>query len=115
MTAAGRSFTVVPGGGDDQLAALRRRCAAVERAASELAEDVRRLTGEVTTLVERPTTQPKAVSVDDAAQLLGLGRSSLYELIETGRIRSVKVGSRRLVPMAAIDEFLSGALRVEAS
>ncbi len=106
MTATGRSFAVVPGGADDQLASLRRRCASAERAASELAEEVRRLAGEVTELVERPAVQPKAVSVDDAAQLLGLCRSSLYDLLAAGRIRSVKVGSRRLVPTAAIDQFL---------
>ncbi|MGI8753325.1 MAG: excisionase family DNA-binding protein [Acidimicrobiales bacterium] len=79
-----------------------------------MADEVRRLAGEVTELVERPVVQPKAVSVDDAAQLLGLGRSSLYDLLEVGRIRSVKVGSRRLVPTAAIDEFLGAPPRAEA-
>jgi excisionase family DNA binding protein len=114
MTASGRSFAIVAGGADDQLASLRRRCAAAERAAHDLADEVRRLAGEVTELVERPPAQPKAVSIDGAARLLGLGRSSLYDLLETGRIRSVKVGSRRLVPTAALDEFLSGAPTVEA-
>lgn len=108
MTTTRHSLAVVSGREDDQLVALRRRCAAAERAAHELAEEVRRLAGEVTELVERPVVPPKAVSVETAAQLLGVSRTSLYELLETGTIRSVKVGSRRLIPTVALDGFLTG-------
>ncbi|MGH9107291.1 MAG: helix-turn-helix domain-containing protein [Acidimicrobiales bacterium] len=92
---------------DFDLALVRRRCTAAEAAALELAEEVKQLAKAVTELVERPAPQPRAVSVEVAARLLGLSRSSLYELLERGALRSVKVGGRRLVPVAAIDDFLS--------
>jgi excisionase family DNA binding protein len=47
--------------------------------------------------------------VEEAAQLLGIGRSLVYDLIREGRLRSVKVGSRRIIPLTAIDDFLAAA------
>ena len=41
-------------------------------------------------------------SVDEAAAMLGIGRSALYAELQAGRLRSVKVGRRRLVPSGAI-------------
>ena len=48
------------------------------------------------------------LSIDQAARALGIGRTALYSEIWAGRIRSVKVGRRRLVPSSAISEFASG-------
>ena len=47
------------------------------------------------------------VSVDSAAEALGLRRSMLYELLAKGQLRSVKVGSRRLIPAEALREFVA--------
>ena len=41
-------------------------------------------------------------------QLLGIGRNTVYALLRSGRIRSVKVGSRYLVTQEALHEFLTG-------
>jgi excisionase family DNA binding protein len=73
-----------------------------------LAEQVARLAATVTELVERPAPVPPSVSVEEAARLLGLGRSNLFELMDSGELRSVVVGSRRLVPRRALEEFLAG-------
>lgn len=102
-----RAASVVPV--DVDLAAVRRRCAAAEAAALELVREVRQLATAITEFVERPVMKPRAVSVQLAARLLGLSRTSLYELLDCGALRSVKVGGRRLVPMAAIDDLLSVA------
>jgi excisionase family DNA binding protein len=59
------------------------------------------------------TQQPRLLRVEEAAQLLGIGRSLAYHLIRTGRLRSIKIGSRRLVPLAAIDEAISALLEEE--
>jgi excisionase family DNA binding protein len=48
------------------------------------------------------------LSIEQAAQALGIGRTALYSEIWAGRIRSVKVGRRRLVPSSAISEVASG-------
>jgi excisionase family DNA binding protein len=54
-------------------------------------------------LVNEP---PRCLRVEDAARLLNVGRSTAYDLIRTGRLRSVKIGRRRLVPRDALDELL---------
>jgi len=35
-----------------------------------------------------------------------MGRNLAYELVHSGRVRVVRLGSRILVPTSAIDEFL---------
>ena len=42
-----------------------------------------------------------------ACQTLGLGRTSVYAAMSSGRLRSVTVGRRRLVPDDAIDDFIA--------
>jgi excisionase family DNA binding protein len=44
--------------------------------------------------------------VDEAAAALRLSRSVLYELIRSGQLRTVKAGRRRLVPVAALTEYV---------
>ena len=46
------------------------------------------------------------MSVEEAARVLGIGRSSCYEAVARGEIRSVRVGRRRLIPRWVIDEML---------
>ena len=48
-----------------------------------------------------------AYSIPEAVQITGVGRSRLYQEIESGRLRSVKVGRRTLIPANAIDEWLA--------
>jgi excisionase family DNA binding protein len=49
----------------------------------------------------------RLLSIEQAARALGIGRTALYSEIGAGRIRSVKVGRRRLVPSSAISEVAS--------
>lgn len=37
---------------------------------------------------------------------LSIGRSKVFELIETGTLRSIKIGKRRLVPESALAEYI---------
>ena len=50
---------------------------------------------------------PVLYRVDEAATALRLSRSVLYELIRSGRLRTVKVGRRRLVPVDALGECVA--------
>jgi excisionase family DNA binding protein len=43
------------------------------------------------------------------AAMGGIGRSALYGLLSSGDLRSVKVGRRRLIPSAAIREYVERA------
>jgi excisionase family DNA binding protein len=51
--------------------------------------------------------EPLAVSVEEAAQLLGIGRSLAYEAARRGELRTVRLGRRLLVPVAAIEHLLT--------
>ncbi len=57
-----------------------------------------------------------AVSINEAAEMIGLKRDLLYRLILGGDIPSFKVGSRRLVSVEALREYIARrtAERVEA-
>lgn len=46
----------------------------------------------------------------EAARALGIGRSKVYEPISDGTLASVRIGSCRRIPIAAVHEFLA-ALR----
>lgn len=59
--------------------------------------------------VRRESAGPsiRLLSVDEARQALGsLGRSHIYDLISSGRLRSVSSGRRRLIPTDAIAEYV---------
>ena len=47
-----------------------------------------------------------AVSVNEAAELIGLGRDVTYRLIMSGDIPSFKVGARRVIPVAGLREYV---------
>ena len=55
----------------------------------------------------RPNAPDRLLSVDEAARALGIGRSVLYGLIASGRVRSVKVGRRRLIPSSAVAGYIA--------
>ncbi len=56
-----------------------------------------------------PAGPDRLVSVDEAARALGIGRSALYSELAAGRLRSLKVGRRRLVPSGALVEYVRDA------
>ncbi len=55
-----------------------------------------------------------AYSVDEAAELLGIGRTLAYELIREKRLVSLKLGNRRLIARADLEAFVE-TLRGEAA
>ena len=54
----------------------------------------------------QPAVVRKALSVEMVAEMLGISRSMVFKLIRLGKLRSVKVGTRTLVAVAAVDEFI---------
>jgi excisionase family DNA binding protein len=47
-------------------------------------------------------------SPDELITELGLGRTSVYNLLRTGELRHVRVGRRIIVPAAEVERFLAG-------
>lgn len=56
-----------------------------------------------------PRAPDRLLSVDEAAALLSLGRSLVYGEMAAGRLRSIKVGRRRLIPAGAITDYIAQA------
>lgn len=52
--------------------------------------------------------QRKTYTVDQAAELLGIGRNTAYEAVRRGEIPTIKIGRRLLVPRTALERMLSG-------
>lgn len=48
-----------------------------------------------------------ALDVREAAEVLGIGRSKLYDLLRSGQLREIRVGSRVLVPAQALVDFVA--------
>lgn len=59
--------------------------------------------------MDQSPVSPISVSVRDAAKMIGLGKSRLYELINDGTIRSTTIGGRRLVLVSSLRELVGEA------
>jgi excisionase family DNA binding protein len=53
-------------------------------------------------------TGADAVPLNEIQPKLGSGRSMVYQLINDGRLPSVKIGSRRFVTGAALHAYVDG-------
>jgi excisionase family DNA binding protein len=52
--------------------------------------------------------EPLALSVNDAAKALSLGRTSIYAMIADGRLEAFKLGRRTLIRMESIRRIVAG-------
>ena len=57
-------------------------------------------------------SEPAVLTVDEAAEHLRVSRWTVYNLIRSNQLRTVKIGRRRLVPAAAITECLDRLMEV---
>jgi excisionase family DNA binding protein len=53
---------------------------------------------------ERRALRPK-----DAARAYSVSRTLLYEWMKSGRLKSVRIGGARLIPVEALETIISGA------
>lgn len=58
-------------------------------------------------MTEMPSNEPVTVTVPDAMKYSGLGRTKLYDLISKGEIKSVRIGTRRLIVFASLKARLT--------
>ena len=49
---------------------------------------------------------PMTLRVEDLMPLLGIGRNTAYELVRSGKLRSIRVGRQVRIPKNALIEFL---------
>jgi excisionase family DNA binding protein len=51
--------------------------------------------------------EPLLVRVEEAARILSLSRSTIYELMDAGELPSVRHGTARRIPVAALREWVA--------
>lgn len=59
--------------------------------------------------MQTETNAPLAHRIPDACQRIGVGRSSLYELIKSGRLKTVRIAGRTLVPESELQRLVAEA------
>ena len=59
--------------------------------------------------------QRLTMTVPEVAEVVGVSRAHAYELIRLGRIPSIRLGRRLIVPRKALEEFLDHACSLDAS
>lgn len=52
----------------------------------------------------------RGFSPPEAAERIGISVAKMFELIAAGEIESFKIGSRRIIPVSAIDDFIARKL-----
>lgn len=57
--------------------------------------------------IERTTTSVLLLTVEEAAQRLSIGRTTMYSLVSTGAIESVTIGRLRRVPSESLERYVS--------
>jgi len=51
--------------------------------------------------------RPLLLHVTEAAELLGISRATMYREIEAGRIKTVRIGRARRVPLRALEAYVA--------
>ena len=55
----------------------------------------------------RPVVRPLLVSVEQAAGLLGIGRTTLYELMRQGDVRPIRIGRCVRIPQRELEAYVA--------
>jgi excisionase family DNA binding protein len=59
-----------------------------------------------------PAVPDQLLSVEAAAHALGVKRTRIYQELQSGRLRSIRIGRRRLIPSSAIAERVEAATAI---
>jgi excisionase family DNA binding protein len=62
------------------------------------------------TRIEKPVPR-LSLTIPEAVVASGIPRSTLYEHLRSGRLRSVKIGRRRLILVSELEAFLRDGRR----
>ncbi len=60
-------------------------------------------------------TEPLLLRVEEVARALAIGRSKVYELIASGELPSITIGSARRVPAEALQKWITEHVDVGTS
>lgn len=53
------------------------------------------------------STPRMVLTVEEAAERLGIGRTLMYALVKSGDVESIAIGRLRRIPLDALDDFVA--------
>ena len=56
---------------------------------------------------DQQSVEPICVRVNDAARMIGIGRTKLYELISSGELETVKIGKATRITTASLHQLIN--------
>jgi excisionase family DNA binding protein len=65
-------------------------------------------------MAETPT-DAVLLTVEQAAQLLNIGRTTMYGLVSTGAVESVTIGKLRRIPSECLEKFVAALLQADSN
>lgn len=57
--------------------------------------------------METQSNIPTVLNTDELQSILKIGKSSVYQLLSSGRIRAIKMGRSWKIPLEAVYEYLN--------
>lgn len=55
------------------------------------------------------------ITPEDAAEMLGCGMNSIYKLLNSGKIKAMRIGRHWKIPKRAIQEYILQASQMKAA
>lgn len=52
--------------------------------------------------------------IPEACRMLGIGRTLMYEMLDRGDLRSIRLGSRRLIPTSELQRIVTERMAVQS-
>ena len=65
-------------------------------------------------LEEKICSNALAASIPGAGNMIGVSRASIYKLLKDGKLPWCKIGRRTVIPISAINDFMSKLTKQEA-
>lgn len=63
----------------------------------------------------KETVTPRAFKVNPFCEMLGIGRTTFYNLVKEKKLHTVMIGGRRVVPASEIDRLLNSCAGEQAA
>ena len=60
-------------------------------------------------------SEPVLITVEEMAERLSIGKTAAWELVHKHKIKSVKIGKSRRVPITALQEYIERLLEDEVA
>lgn len=82
---------------------------------AQLAKVLIEQTGAPIPILQQPTSERILLTVEEAAERLGIGRTFAWRLVRTGELRSVQIGRLRRIHVDAVRDYTDRLTTKEAA